>query len=141
MKTSWYKIPKTKEEMSNKNEIIEDALCVYSPFPPHSFIRKLTTGALPFDGASRAQIMESILHSSAPPVGGGFSVALKVAIAHMLEKVFFCLWVVMFFFFLCSGSGEEADSERSVDARGSEQMYPATRPGHALLYDRYHLSC
>jgi hypothetical protein len=47
---------------------------------------------LPFDGSSTAQVVERILHAPFPPIDGGFSEALKMAIARMLENVFFSLW-------------------------------------------------
>jgi hypothetical protein len=53
---------------------------------------QMTTGALPFEGASAAQVVERILHAPFPPIDGGFSRVLKMAIARMLEKVFFSLW-------------------------------------------------
>jgi hypothetical protein len=74
-------------------------LCAFSPSHPPSLLHQLTTGAIPFDGVSRAQIEGRILHAPAPPVGSGFSSALKMVIARMLEKVFVCLWGVMFFCF------------------------------------------
>jgi hypothetical protein len=67
-------------------------LCAFSPFPRRSFLHQLMTGVLPFDGRSVAQVVERILQAPAPPIGGGFSEALKMAIARMLEKVFFHLW-------------------------------------------------
>jgi hypothetical protein len=72
-------------------------LCPFSHSNLPLLLQQMMTGVLPFDGASAAQVLESISNASAPPVGGIFSKTLKILIARMLEKVFFCLWGVMFF--------------------------------------------
>jgi serine/threonine protein kinase len=84
-------------------------LYVFSPSSLRFLWHQLTTGQFPFDGASSLQVLELIRLARVPPVGGGFSEALKTAITRMLEKVFFCLWEVVFFL-LFAGAGEEADS-------------------------------
>jgi hypothetical protein len=65
---------------------------------------QMTTGVMPFEGASAEQVMECILNAPAPPLGGLFSLVLKKVFARMLEKVFFCLWGGVFF--LLSGTGK-----------------------------------
>jgi hypothetical protein len=100
-------------------------LCVFSPSPLPSLMHQLTTGALPFDGASAAEVVNSILYAPIPPLDGIFSLALKKTIAHMLEKVFFCLWGAAFF--LLAGTGEEAEGGRSASAGGNAHINPTTR--------------
>jgi serine/threonine protein kinase len=105
------------------------SLNAFSPSPPPSFMHQLTTGLLPFEGESAAQVVERILHTPALPLGSSFSGALKMTITHMLEKVFFCLWGGVFFLF--SGTGEEADSGRGAGSGGSAHIDPTTPPFRA----------
>jgi hypothetical protein len=84
---------------------------------------------LPFEGESTAQVMERILHTPAPPLSSNFSGALKIRIARMLEKVFFCLRGEVFFLFL--GTSEEADSGRGAVSGGSAHIDPTTQPVRA----------
>jgi hypothetical protein len=92
------------------------------PFP--SLVYQLITGSLPFDGAAVTQVVERMLHAPAPRIGGSFSEILKMSIGRMLEKVFFCLWGVMFYLF--SGTDEETNGWRSTGAGGSAHIDPAT---------------